>query len=156
MKQTFQTKLVARGPKGAWTFLPVPFDVHAVFGTRARVPVSGTVNGFPFRNSLMPEGDGTHAMMFGKELQAGAKAGAGDVVTVVLQRDDSERTVEVPGELARALSRSKRASATFEALSYSQRKEYAAWIAGAKQASTKASRAAKAVALLTAGQKRLR
>src|ERR1700756_990826 len=29
-----------------------PFDVPTVFGTKARVPVRGTVNGFPFRSSL--------------------------------------------------------------------------------------------------------
>jgi hypothetical protein len=137
MKQQFEAKLVPRGPKGAWTFLIVPFDVNSFFGTRARVPVSGTINGFPFRNSLMPEGDGTHSMMFSKELQKGSKAVAGDVVKVVLQRDDSERSVTLPAELVRGLKQDKRAGATFETLTYSQRKEYADWVATAKQAVTR-------------------
>jgi Domain of unknown function (DUF1905)/Bacteriocin-protection, YdeI or OmpD-Associated len=156
MKQKFKAKLVSRGPKGAWTFLLVPFDVNSVFGTRARVPVSGTINGFPFRNSLMPEGDGSHAMMFGKELQKGSKAVAGDVVKVVLERDDSPRSVTLPEELVRGLKQNKHAGATFETLTYSQQKEYADWIVTAKQAVTKASRVAKAVELLAAGQRRLR
>jgi hypothetical protein len=156
MKQEFEAKLVPRGPKGAWTFLLVPFDVKAVFGTRARLPVSGTVNGFPFRNSLMPEGDGTHSMMFSKELQEGAKAVAGDIVKVVLQRDDSERSVTLPADLVRGLRQNERASATFRVLTHSQKKEYADWIATAKQAETKAGRVEKALKLLAAGQKRLR
>jgi hypothetical protein len=156
MKQEFKAKLVPRGPKGAWTFLLIPFDVNSVFGTRARLPVSGTINGFPFRNSLMPEGDGTHAMMFSKDLQEGAKAVAGDVVKVVLQRDDSERLVTLPKELVRGLKQNKQAGATFKTLTYSQKKEYADWIATAKQAVTKASRVAKAVELLASGQRRLR
>jgi hypothetical protein len=45
LKQTFKTKLGARGPGGAWTFLHVPFNVEGAFGTKARVPVAGTVGG---------------------------------------------------------------------------------------------------------------
>jgi hypothetical protein len=155
LKREFKAKLVARGPKGAWTFLPIPFDVETAFGSRARVPVSGTINGFSFRNSLMPVGDGTHLLTVSKELQAGAKAGAGDMVRVTLERDDAERTVEVPRELADGLARNKRAAAVFKKLTYSQKKEYATWIASAKLPATKASRVAKAVGLLAAGQKRL-
>jgi hypothetical protein len=33
--------------------LSPPCDVEKTFGTKARVPVRGTVNGFPFRSSLM-------------------------------------------------------------------------------------------------------
>src|SRR5688500_13491790 len=41
----------------------VPFDVLKVFGTRARVPVRGTINGFPFRSSIAPMGEGRHCMV---------------------------------------------------------------------------------------------
>jgi hypothetical protein len=117
MQQKFKAKLTAIGPKGAWTILPIPFNVAEVFGTKARVPVAGTMNGFAFRNSLMPEGNGTHRMMVGKELQAGAKARAGEVVSVVLKRDDEKRIVETPAELAAALKKNKQAAAFFTALS---------------------------------------
>ena len=95
MQQKFKARLTAIGPGGAWTILRAPFNVAEVFGTKARVPVIGTMNGFAFRNSLMPEGDGTHRMMVGKEVQAGAKAKAGDVVSVVLKRDE-KADLEVP------------------------------------------------------------
>jgi hypothetical protein len=156
MQQKFKTKLVAIGPKGAWTILPIPFNVAEVFATKARVPVTGTMNGFPFRNSLMPEGNGTHRMMVGKELQAGAKARAGDVVSVILMRDDKKRSVETPAELAAALKKNQRAAAFFAALTPSCKAEYAGWISTAKQAETRTTRAAKAVEMLLAGKKRLR
>lgn len=155
MKKSFQARLEGRGPGGAWTFLPIPFNVEEAFASRARVPVAGTINGFAFRNSLMPEGDGTHAMMVSKEIQAGAGAKAGDRVRVVLERDDKVRTVDVPPELARALRRNKAAASTFAGLSYSSRREYADWIAKAKQAATRERRAAKAMGYLTAGRRRL-
>jgi hypothetical protein len=156
MQQKFKAKLAAVGPKGAWTILPIPFNVAEVFGTKARVPVVGTMNGFAFRNSLMPEGNGTHRMMVGKELQAGAKARTGEIVSVVLQRDDEKRSVETPAELAAVLKKNKPAAAFFAALSPSCKAEYASWIASAKQAETRASRAGKAVEMLTAGKKRIR
>jgi Domain of unknown function (DUF1905) len=58
MKQ-FKTRLTSRGPGGAWTFFEVPFSVEEAFGSKARIAVSGTMNGFAFQNSLMPNGDGT-------------------------------------------------------------------------------------------------
>ena len=72
-----------------------PVDVLEVFGTRARVPVRGTINGFPFRSSLMPMG-GCHMMPVNKTLREGAGVEAGDMVEVVMERDDEKRTVEVP------------------------------------------------------------
>ncbi|MDE0853187.1 MAG: YdeI/OmpD-associated family protein [Nevskia sp.] len=156
MKMKFEAVLQAKGPGGAWTFLPIPFDVKEAFGTKGRIAVAGTVNGFAFQNSLMPEGDGTHSMMFSKELQAGAAAKAGDRVKVVLEPDRSERTVTVPPELQKALDTSKAAAELFSGLTHSQKKEYADWVASAKQPATRDARAAKAVELLAEGKKRLR
>ncbi len=156
MKQKFEARLMSKGPGGAWTYLPIPFDVNKTFGTKARISVAGTLNGFPFRNSLMPEGDGTHSMMVGKELQAGANARAGDLVQVSLEPDTAERTVAVPEELQAALNSEPSTASFFDSLTYSQKKEYADWIASAKQEATRTSRAAKAVQLLAAGKKRIR
>jgi|ERR1700679_1274398 Domain of unknown function (DUF1905)/Bacteriocin-protection, YdeI or OmpD-Associated len=152
----FVGQLVSRGPGGAWTFLPIPFSVEKEFGKKTRVPVSGTINGFSFQNSLMPEGDGTHSMMVSKELQAGSHAKAGDKVKVSLQIDETERVVEVPRELQDAFEADARAAAAFEVLAYSHRKEYAEWISTAKKPETKVARVAKAIALLKSGVKRLR
>jgi hypothetical protein len=150
MEKKFETRLTAQGPKGAWTILPIPFDVKEAFGTKARVPVKGTINGFPFRNSVMPEGNGTHRMMVGKELLAGAKAAAGDLVKVTMAMDRAERVMEVPPELQAALRGDKEASANFEAMAYSHKKEYVEWIAGAKKAETKTARIAKALEMIRA------
>lgn len=38
------------------TRVAVPFDVPAAFGSRARVAVRGTINGFAFRSSIFPYG----------------------------------------------------------------------------------------------------
>jgi hypothetical protein len=156
MKKKFEAKLTSRGPGGAWTFLYVPFSVEEVFGSKARVSVSGTLNGFPFRNSLLPMGDGTHRMAVSKEMQAGAKAAAGDTVKVTMEVDRSERTAEVPAELEKAFKKSKKAAEFFTSLSYSHKRAYTDWVGGAKQEATRESRAAKAVEMLAAGIKNQR
>jgi hypothetical protein len=145
MKQRFKARLTAHGPGGAWTFLYVPFNVEKAFGSRARVSVAGTMNGFAFRNSLLPLGDGTHRMAVSKTLQAGAKAAAGKMVAVSMDIDTSVRVVVVPVELRKALATNKAAAKAFKPLSYSHRKELADWVGSAKQAETRVRRAQKAL-----------
>src|SRR5271156_3974216 len=105
-KLEFTVKLEGRGTSMSW--LNPPFDVVKVFGTRARVPIRGTINGFPFRSSLMPMG-GCHMMPVNKTLCRGAGVQPGDLVEVVMERDEEERTVAAPPELARELAKNKKA-----------------------------------------------
>lgn len=155
MKKAFKVRLIGRGPSGAWTFLPIPFDVEKVFGTRARVAVSGTINKHPFRNTLMPEGDGTHSMMVNKVLQAGARVSAGDLVAVVMDIDKAERKVELQEEFRMALKRAPAAKEFFEQPSHSRQKEFTSRIADAKRPETRAARVGKSVERLL-GRERLR
>jgi len=153
MKQEFETELLGRGPGLAWVYIAIPFDVQAAFGSKGRVPVCGTINGFSFRTSVVPEGDGTHYMVVNKALQAGAGAKRGDAVTVVMERDTAERAVAVPPELDDALRTARAARDAFASLSYSHRKEYADWIASAKKPETRIARAQKAAAMLSSGKR---
>ena len=141
----FQVRLTAHGPKGAWTFLEVPFDVQKAFGSKARVAVCGTINGYSFRNSLMPNGDGTHSMMVNRIVQAGANAKAGDRVAVVMAVDTKKRAVPIPRELKNALAGDAAAAAIFKTLSPSHRKEFADWITSAKLPATKLARSQKSL-----------
>jgi hypothetical protein len=146
----FKAHLTSRGPAGAWTFLQVPFNVEKAFGSKGRISVSGTLNGFAFQNSIMPNGDGTHSMMVNKTLQAAAKATAGDLVSVTMAVDRSERVVFIPIELKAVLSKNDDAAAAFEALSYSHRKEFAEWVSSAKREETRTGRAEKSIAMVIA------
>jgi hypothetical protein len=153
MKQKFKAELVAHGPKGAWIFLAIPVAVTKAFGSKARLPVVGTINGFAFRSSILPEGDGTHSLAVNKQMQAGANARAGDTVNVAMELDRGERVVELPPELQQLLDRDVKAAQAFAGMSYSCRKEYADWIAEAKRTETKEARVKKAREMLTAGKK---
>ena len=67
----------------------------------------------------------------------------GAKVTVVMERDEAPRVVEVPEPLARALAHDKAAKASFDKVAFTHRKEYAQWIAEAKREDAREWRVAK-------------
>lgn len=146
--------VLEKDPDSTATGITIPFDAQKTFGTRARVPVRGTINGFAFRSSIFPMGkDGCHVMAVNRGMREGAKAKAGDLINVVMERDDEPRVVTPPEDFARALKANKAALAAWERLSYTHRKEYAQAIEEAKKPETRARRIEKAIAMLAAEKK---
>jgi hypothetical protein len=144
---TFEAEILGRGPGGAWAYLRFPFSAEERFGRKGQVPIRGTINGFAFRNSLMPR-DGIHILGVSKELQQGAGAAVGDTVTVALELDDAPREVAVPADLQSALKKAPPQAGVFAVLSYSHKKEFVEWIESAKRPETRASRIEKTLAML--------
>ena len=83
----FKAKVEKAGEGGAWMIVKTPKNISEALGSKGRVSVVGTVNGFAFKSSLFPNGDDTHHLMFNKAMQKGARATAGDTVVVQLERD---------------------------------------------------------------------
>jgi antitoxin component of MazEF toxin-antitoxin module len=113
-----------------------------LLGGGVRVPVAGTINGSPFRTRAFRMG-GVQGIRFNQQILKAADAGPGDAVVIELWRDDEERVVDVPPDLAEALGDLR---AAFDAASYTQRKEWAQSVAEAKKAETRERRVAKVVA----------
>ena len=134
------------------TAITIPFDVEKTYGTRARVPVRGTINRHPFRGTIFPRG-GKFIMVVNKELRAAANVKGGDTISFTLERDDEPRTVTPPADLARALQANSDAQAAWDKLSYTHKKEHARAVEEAKRPETRARRIEKAVAQLAAGKK---
>jgi len=132
--------------------LSAPFDVQKTFGTKARVPVRGTINGVPFRSSLMPMG-GCHRMVVNKSIRDAAGVKAGDVVNVVMERDEAKRVVEVPPLLKQELSKSQAAQASWNKRSFTHQKEMARAISEAKKEETRMRRLSMIVDILKADKK---
>jgi Bacteriocin-protection, YdeI or OmpD-Associated/Domain of unknown function (DUF1905) len=149
----FKFKVKLEGMEGmeVAAFHP-PFDVPTIFGTKARVPVRGTINGFPFRSSLSNMGDG-HCMVVNREMRQGGKCKAGDVVDVVLERDREERTVELPDSIRKHIVSNKTAQATWDSLSFTHKKEWVRAIQEAKKEETKQARLKKMMDALKSGKR---
>lgn len=151
--QTFEFELVIEVGRGGGALVVPPLDVESVWGTRGRVPVVATFDGHGYRGSLAPMA-GRHVLGMTKALRSATGKDVGDRVAVTLRRDHDERTVETPPELAAALDGDAEAGRRFEALSYTHRKEFATWVGEAKRQDTRDRRAAKAVAMIRAGETR--
>ena len=134
----FTTRLVGQ-PGSQVAGLKPPFDVVEVFGRKGRVPVKGTINGFPFRSSLMNMGDG-HMMAVNAQMRAGGKCKAGDTVKMVLELDEDERKVEVPAYLRKMINSDGQVKERWAKLSFTHQKEYVRAIEDAKREETRARR----------------
>ena len=121
--------------------LEPPFDVVKVFQRKGRVPVKGTIDGFPFRSSLMNMGDG-HMMVVNADLRAGAKCKAGDTVSVEMELDEGVRKVELPAHLKKIIASDPKAKEAWDKLAFTHQKEHVRAIEDAKRPETREKRIA--------------
>ena len=134
----FQAVIETAGGGGA--FVVIPFDVEEAFGKK-RVPVAATIDGVPYRGTLVRYGRPEHLLVVLKEIRSQIGKGPGDSVEVMVREDVEERTVDIPAELEEALRGSPTARERFEALAFSHRREHAAYVAAAKKEETRKRRA---------------
>lgn len=150
-EQRFRARLECEGP-GSWTYLVVPGAAATALGGAARIPVHAEVEGVPFRSSVMTGPADRRYLVVNGEVRDKAGVSAGDDVRVRLAPDDAPREVEVPGDLAEALSGNAAAQQTFAGFSYSRQREYVTWIEGAKRTETRKRRVEQAVERLAEGR----
>ena len=133
------TTLHPRGPAAA--VLLTDEQVAEVGGGKKAFPVRVTVNGHTLRLRLARMG-GENMIGFSKAVRQQVGVEPGEEVDVEIALDDAPREVEVPPELAAALDGDRDARRAFDALSYTQRKEYARAVADAKRPETRERRIA--------------
>jgi len=138
----FTTTLLQNGKTA--TGFEVPEDVVTALGSGKRPAVKVTVNGHTWRSTVAVMG-GRILLGVSAENRAAAGVVAGDVIDVDVELDTEKREVEVPSDLAAALTQNPTARAAFEALSYSNKSRYVLAVNGAKAADTRARRIAKTV-----------
>jgi bifunctional DNA-binding transcriptional regulator/antitoxin component of YhaV-PrlF toxin-antitoxin module len=144
----FKAKIEGASLGGACVYFP--YNVEEEFGTRGRVPVKATFDGVSYSGSLVKYGAPQHMLGILKGIREQIGKGPGDTVDVTIEKDESERTVEVPAELQKLLKKEKLVH-VFEKLSYSHKREYCRWITEAKREETRANRLVKAVEMLRSG-----
>ena len=152
-KQVFDVELLRPPGAESSAFYWAPFRVEEVFGSKAMVKVRGTIDGVPFRNVIMPNGQGQHYTVVNRELREAIGKQAGDRVRVEMEVDNEERVVEVPEDFQQALAADDQTSAQFARFSFTHRKEYVRWIEEAKKPETRERRIRKALEMLAEGKK---
>jgi hypothetical protein len=133
-------------------YFEVPAEVVAALGAGKRPPVRTTINGLEYRTRIAVYG-GRFLIGLRREVIKQLDLVAGQEAELTLELDAEPREVHVPDDLAAALATDPQARALFDALAFTNRKEYVAWVEGAKRAETRARRVADATALLKSGRR---
>jgi hypothetical protein len=141
--------------------IELPFDVTKTFG-RARPPVVIDVaplreargrerrrDRYSFRWTVTVYGGKSYIGMRRSHREAAGLA-AGQAVSITVSLDDKPRVVDPPPDLAALLAKNAAARASWEALSFTHKKEHAEAILGAKKPETRARRIEKTIAMLLA------
>jgi hypothetical protein len=149
MKATFTTTVLKDDQVNA-TGLPVPAEAVAAMGAGKKPKVTVSLNGHTYRSTVAAYGD-VYMLPLSAENRQAAGVKAGDQVEVTIELDLAPRTVEVPADLTAALAEAPGATAAFEALSYTMRKEYVRQVESAKAQETRERRIAGIVAKLSPG-----
>jgi hypothetical protein len=139
---------------GDWTFLILPKDASANLPSRGMTTVKGTINGFPFRATLEPDGQKSHWLKVTRKMSEAAGADAGDTVTLEIAPLGEEPEPRVPADLRKALAATPKARALWSDITPVARRDWIHWITSAKQAETRARRVANACSMLAAGKRR--
>ncbi len=132
-------------PKGASAKLP----------SRDITMVQGTINGFPFRAMLEPDGKGSHWLKVSKKMREAAGVDAGDTVMLEIQPTGEESEAAVPSELRKALANTPTALSTWTDITPMARRDWIRWIDDAKLSKTRKRRIKNACEMLASGKRRV-
>jgi len=124
-----------------WTIIRIPFDAAKAWGTRGQIKVKGEINGFAFRTSLFPAGEGRHILLVNKRMQKGARAAPGSIARFEIVQDTEKRIVTVPEELTPMLAEDRSLRLWYDQLNHSTRNDIAKWVAEPKGAEARVRRA---------------
>ena len=147
---SFDTTVVAAGNN---TGIAVPDNVIERLGAGRRPAVIVNINGYEYRNTVGVMG-GKHMISISAAVRKQTGLNGGDPIHVTLTLAGAPREVDVPSDLAAALSADTGAGAFFAKLSNSLQRYHIDNINAAKTAETRQRRIEKAISLFREGKKR--
>jgi Bacteriocin-protection, YdeI or OmpD-Associated/Domain of unknown function (DUF1905) len=154
----FKAKLLqpatpARG--NPWAFLVLPESASSRLPTRGMTTVDGTINGYPFKATLEPDGERCHWLKVNRKMRDAAGAAAGDVVILELTPAVVDPDPKVPPDLRKALAAAPKARALWSEITPKARTDWVQWIISAKKPETRARRVMNACKMLASGKRRV-
>jgi hypothetical protein len=108
-----------------------------------------TTKGYTWRSTVGNRG-GQQYIVVNADARRNAGVKAGDFVTITLEPDTEKREVEIPVPLQKALG--TKLIQKLNSLSFTHKKEFIVWYAGAKQEDTRARRVEKMKQMLSTGK----
>jgi hypothetical protein len=150
----FSARLFPAQAAESWT-VTLPKNASAKLPSRGKTMIEGTINAFPFRAPLEPDGKGSHRLRVNKTMHRGAGVDATDAVTVEISRAGEEPEMRVPADLREALAADPASREGWEDITPLARRDWIFSITSAKQPETRQRRIEKACDMLASGKRRL-
>lgn len=141
-KYIFSAPLEKKDNWGNWYVVYFPHDVEQEFGVKGTIRVKGTYQNLPFDRALIPNGDGTHYLVFSAAMRKAAGLRLGNMVKIELWLNDQPDEIIIPDELQEAFDLEPEVAEKFNQKSNSFKRGVIHWFNTAKHAETKAKRAA--------------
>ena len=139
---------------GSWTILKLPESASTKLPSRALTMIKGTINGFRFQAPLEPDGKGSHWFRVDETLRKAAHVKAGDNVRLEIEPTKEWIEPEVPEDLKKALSTSKKAEDLWMDITPNARWDWVRWIRAVKTAETRQKHIEVALSKLNKGRRR--
>jgi hypothetical protein len=147
MAATFTT-FVRQAPGLKATGLPVPDDAVRALGASRKPAVTVTIGDYSYRSTVAVR-DGGFILPLSAAHREALGLASGDPVTVTIEMDTAERTVDLPADLGAALDASSVPRSAFDSLPPSRRAALVAHVNTAKATPTRERRVASIVSQLS-------
>jgi hypothetical protein len=147
----FKTELFSIGD---WTILQLPKDASAKLPARGQVMVEGTINGFPIKTPLEPDGKWSHWLRMDEKLQKGAHASAGEVIEVAISPIKDWPEPEIPADIKRGLADHPETKELWNNITPLARWEWIRWIRATNKQETRDHRIEVARSKMKSGERR--
>jgi hypothetical protein len=121
---------------GMVRFVDVPADVSKQIGEGAHVPVMGTVEGVPFRSTLVSRGRGAYRLAIHGDIRRKLRLDTGAVVEIAIRRDQESREPQLPPALVLALRNSPKAQQMFRGMTTALRRQIVRYLVAVKSQAT--------------------
>ena len=148
MKQSFNSTLESLYMGIKVTVIPIPFSVEKTFGTKGKIDVKGTLDGWPIQRTLLSAGDGTHYFIIDAATRKKLGKRDGDAVFVEIEPDETYKIVELPDYFLYELEENLIAKAEYERSPPSMKRWILTYLTEAKSADTKANRVLKVLDIM--------
>lgn len=139
--KTFEAPVERDNSPLKWVIVRIPFDAAELWGKRGQIKVKGEINGFAFRTTLFPTGDGGHVLVVNKQMRAGGRTDLGMTARFRMQPDTEKNILTMPVELEGLLNEDRALLAWYGQLSNSTRNEIVKWVCSVKSAEARLRRA---------------
>lgn len=112
-------------------YIEIPYDVSQIFGAK-RVKVKASFDNFEYRGSIVNM-SGCYLIGISKEIRGKINKQPGDIITILIEKDEEERIVILQKDFKEALENNINAKLNYEKLSFTNKKKYNIWIKSAKK-----------------------